>query len=261
MLGRVPHFTNAVGKESVGIFDDSLGALTILSALKTYFPHQKFMYYADEKNLHLENASSYKLHDILSHMLQFFQNSKLTIIASDIMSANFLTSPQASIRKNFITLAECLTDSAAMVARHEKLNSIGILTTKYVIDNGIFPELFKKKSISTPLTQIPCDELAEALENDKFDTWTVCKQYIGQLPRDITHIILGKAYYNVLFDKIRAEYPTLTIIDPYAGIIQAVEKSLKRTIQPITYITSKYYPELQRCSNKIMGFPIDWQEL
>ncbi len=257
----VPKFKSIIGKETVGVFDDTLGALTILKALKDNFPHQKFIYFADESNMPFEHDSLYQLHDAMSRMLQFFTDSKLTIIASGVMSADFLGSPQAPIRKNFITVAECLVDYTVSRAKHERVVSLGVLATKYVVDSGIYPKLFKKKNSSIIVNQVACPELSDALEKGRADAFTVCKQYIGHLPRDVSHIILGEAYYNTIIDKIRKEFPHITIIDPYEGVIQAVGKVLKKTIQPVSYITTRYSGDIQRTANRMMGETVEWQEL
>ncbi len=233
----------------IGVFDSGLGGMSILKALQRQFPYESFVYLADTKNIPYGDKSATELQKIFHKNINFFDGYRAIVVACNTMSS-FVDNQAISIIDSLVNT----TDN-----EYSNIKSIGILGTKYIVDTEIYPKRLQKYDVH----QVPAPLLVPAIESGDASVDELCKYYLEQFPKDMTHLILGCTHYNLLFDKIQELNKNLIIINPYSGIIDALTPHTKKsdTIKPIKFLTTKYTEDLQINSEKIMQQKINWQEV
>lgn len=245
----------------IGVFDSGIGGLSILNALHQRFPFEQFIYLADGQHLPYGDKSMNELAHIFNKNINYFTDSKGIIVACNTMSC-------------FIESDTCYTvpvigiiDSLIMSADkyYNNIHSIGVLGTSYTINSQTYLKHFENISPQYPIYQVAAPLLASALEHEDPDTWDICRRYIDQFPKDMSHLILACTHYNLLFDKIQENYPHLVIIDPYRQILHLVDSTIPKNndseIKPIQFFTTKYTEVLQKISEEIMQQSIRWNKI
>ncbi len=255
-------------KDYIGVFDSGLGGITVLKALYNNFPQENFVFVADESDLPFGDKPESELLEILKNVLAFYGKIKTEdiVIACNTMSSVFITNNLKQEHGNVITIVESLVDSLEKIYNADKasIKAVGVLATVYTVGSQIYPQVIRHRGIDVPIFQVGCDKLAPALEDNDPKVWEYAKGYIEQLPDEVTHLMLACTHYNLLYDKIKEEYKKFTIVPPYERVIEVLGSKIHKTTEsaenkkPITMLTTKYYPNLQKNSDRIMGDTVKW---
>ncbi len=234
----------------IGVFDSGLGGLSVLNAIHQQFPFESFVYLADTKNVPYGDKSTTELQEIFQNNINYFKDSKITVLACNTMSSFIKSRQQIGIIDSLVHTVK---------NDYQDIKKIGVLGTAYIVSTGIYP----KKLEGYDIYQVPAPKLVPAIEKGDSNLLELCKFYLDQFPNDITHIILACTHYNLLLEKFQILNKNLIIINPYSGIIDSLLPYTKKQdiIRPIKFLTTKYTDDLQINSEKIMQQKIEWQEV
>ncbi|MGB4118397.1 MAG: glutamate racemase [Polaromonas sp.] len=148
---------------SIGVFDSGIGGLSVLKALRAELPNERFIYIADSghapygerDDAHVVARSM----AITAHLVK--QNIKALVVACntataaaiDVLRAAYPTLP-------IIGVEPALKPAVAL----SKTKHIAVMATRSTLASARFAALLAAQNSHARFTLLPCDGLAEAIE-------------------------------------------------------------------------------------------------
>lgn len=145
----------------IGVFDSGIGGLTVLEQLINYFPHENFIYVADQGNCPYGTKTPCEIAARVEKITSFLLASKVkaVVIACNTASVH-IQRAQLLTNKPVIGMIEPTCERAVQVTENKK---IAVLATAATIESGVYQNLLKKSGV-TPVP-LACGEFVEFLES------------------------------------------------------------------------------------------------
>lgn len=210
-----------MNKSYIAVFDSGVGGLNILESLVKEFPHENFIYLADEEFFpygvktkeQLENRIT-KIAKKLSEM-----NVKTIIIACNTASAN------SHHLKNIIStnVIEIITATAHYALEVSDTKKIGVWATNATILSNKYQEALSNALSCYP---VKASDLVELIESNLLeDTKPLVNEHLNEI-QDADSLILGCTHFPLLKDIIKEINPTLKLISSNIPVNVALKKYL-----------------------------------
>lgn len=246
-----------------GIFDSGLGGLTILKALQEQFPHEEFVYLADNKHLPYGDKLSSQIQDLSlknANFLTSLGECKGLIIAcntASISAYSLLTKfHKIPIIEMVGPTIKALFEETAMPAK------IGILATSFTIHSEAYKQKIQKQSPGTHIQQIASPHLVPLIEaGDYKNLKSSLAQYFSMFGDNVEAVILGCTHYSLIKPLIQEQYPKITLIDSPKAIAKEFHRCIppSTNIQPkTTFFCTEYTSLWQKLSDNILGISCSW---
>lgn len=216
----------------IGIFDSSIGGLTVAHAVTTLLPNENIIYFGDTAHLPYGDKSSSAIQaysiKICNVLLQ--QKCKVILIACNSASAAAyeLVREYVGSKAKVMNVIDPVIDYLS-ITYSEK--TIGLIGTKQTVNSNIYKKkvdnLAKEitlKSLATPL-------LAPMIEEGFFNN-TISESIIQEYLRnivldDIEALILGCTHYPLIKTQIEHYYQgKVNVLDTSEIVAKSVEKYL-----------------------------------
>lgn len=224
-----------MSNQAIGIVDSGVGGFTVAHAVQQLLPHENIIYHGDGANAPYGNRKQSELVALSKHMVAFTNQKqvKLLLVACNTISCianlyeNEIKCPVLYVVKSGATGASTLDH-----------NTIGVISTKFTHESGVYRRYIHEKSpekrvisnYSTDLVQLIEDrtdtpESAKALEKS---VKTVMTPLVDQ---NITACILGCTHYPLVSDAIAQCYPEIELLDPAVLMAQQAKDLLEKAGQ------------------------------
>ena len=192
----------------IGIFDSGIGGLSVLKALRAELPNEHFIYIADSGHApYGERDDAHVIARSLAIAAYLIaQNIKALVVACntataaaiDVLRATYPTLP-------IVGVEPALKPAVAM----SQTKHIAVMATRSTLASARFAALLAAQAGHARFTLLPCDGLAEAVEqstqkSDTTELIAACAQIIraagtfntqNKLKIDIDTIVLGCTHY------------------------------------------------------------------
>ncbi len=200
----------------IGVFDSGIGGLSVLYELKKAMPNEKFIYFADTKNVPYGNKSTEEIVKYSKDIVEFLikLDIKICIIACNTISCIAIDDLKKDFNLKFISIVKSGVKSIC----EEKLKKLCVIGTKRTIERNIYEEEIKKINSSIEIFSIATPNFVEIVESGLINTKASKKyidEYLGSLKSEgIDGILLGCTHYPFLKDDIKSEFKKAKIINP-----------------------------------------------
>jgi len=213
----------------IGVFDSGIGGLTVLEQLKKLLTNEDYLFYADSKNCPYGEKSDTELYDITSNIVDYLINKDCKII---VIACNTATTRCIKcLRDKYKDMTFIGTEPAIKVACDRDYKNILVMATPATIASertSILVNDNKKDYENVYL--VPCEGLADAIENDNFKKQDeiVSSIYNEYKDKEIDAIVLGCTHYPHIKDLISKFFSNAELLDGGAGVARETKRQLER---------------------------------
>lgn len=181
----------AQSKAPIGVFDSGVGGLTVLRALRSRFPQERFVYLGDTArvpygNKSPETVSRYSL-NIAGHLTN--EGCRAIVIACNTASAYAHTSVRDTFRIPVVDVIGPMADYVTKVGAKKVL----VLGTRGTIASRAYVEAIESRDATIQVTQQACPLFVPLAE----EGWTD-----GDVPRQVANRYLTEAFAQGVPDTI-----------------------------------------------------------
>jgi len=186
----------------IGVFDSGVGGLSVLRALQTELPLERFVYVADNghapygerDDTHVLNRS----HAIADYLIASHGIKALVVACNTATAAAIHTLRAAYAHMPIIGIEPALKPAAAA----SKTGVVGVMATRGTLGSDKFRRLLEGLHGSATFVLQPCDGLADAIERaDESRTIALCAQLtqamgkFGCATGEMDYLVLGCTHY------------------------------------------------------------------
>jgi glutamate racemase len=229
--------------QPIGIFDSGIGGLSVLKALRAELPNEHFIYIADSGHAPYGERDDAHVIDrslkIAAYLVR--QNIKALVVACntataaaiDLLRAKYPTLPTIGVEP-------ALKPAVAISATKH----IAVMATRSTLASGRFAALLAAQSNQASFVLLPCDGLAEAIEqaaqdSDATKVIAACARVLratgtfdGQkehfpTAKPVDTVVLGCTHYPFAAQHIAALLgPHVKLLDTGAAVAQQTRRLL-----------------------------------
>lgn len=234
---------------SIGVYDSGMGGLIVLETLIKEFPHENFIFIADNKNFPYGTKTSKQIEQYniaLSNYL-ISQNVKAICIACNTASAN---STKLDDLVN-IPIVKTIGPTVKKVAQsiNNKQNNILVIATLLTTKNRVYENELNKYFKNLPHSYYfeATQNFVNLVEEGRFGTkesFNEVKDTLEKyLNKDIDKIILGCTHFSKLIPELKELFHNVEIYDSGLAIAEELNMKLENNLNKehegsITLITT-----------------------
>ncbi|MBA64519.1 MAG: glutamate racemase [Candidatus Marinimicrobia bacterium] len=212
---------------AIGVFDSGIGGLTVVNALTTVLPNEKFIYVGDTArvpygNKSIDSIRQYSL-EITKWLLK--KNCKMIVVACNTVSSLVLDYLTSSISIPIIGVIDPGVEQAISISKN---NKIAVLGTHATIRSNAYGKRLKKVNPEIEVISQACPLFVPLVE----EGWVegkiprqIAKHYFNNLVKlDVDTIILGCTHYPLLKSTIH------TVLKNKAMLVDSGEATAKTVL-------------------------------
>jgi glutamate racemase len=218
----------------IGVFDSGVGGLSVLQALRSELPHERFVYFSDagyapygERDVAHVLQRSLAIGDYLVHR----QGVRALVVACNTATAAAIV----ALRAAYPALPIVGVEPALKPAAARSLTGIvGVLATRGTLASEKFQALLQAQNPKVHFVLQACDGLAAAIEHDDAaQIGTLCTRYTANLgrfggtPGAVDTVVLGCTHYAFAKTELQKRVgPDVTLLDAGQPVAQRTHKLL-----------------------------------
>ena len=199
----------------VGIFDSGIGGLSVLRYFQALAPQEHIIYFADTAYFPYGPRPAAEVRKrsfaVANRLLE--AGAKLIIVACNTASAAAIADLREAFPVPFVGMVPGVKPAAAVSAS----GRVAILATAGTLDGQLYGRVAQEFGRGVTITNIPGDGLADIVERGEAGTASSRVAVRAALQREIEAgadtIVLGCTHYHFLASDIRAEFPSVSIVD------------------------------------------------
>lgn len=194
----------------VGVFDSGIGGLSVLRALRSELPHQRFVYLADSG--HAPYGERDATHVIarsraITRYLRESHDIQTLVVACNTATAAAIHLLRAEHPDLPIVGLEPALKPAALVSRTHR---VGVLATRGTLQSTKFQTLHQSLANQADFVLRACDGLADAVEHQDLPRiQALASEHVAALGRcgsaagEIDTVVLGCTHYPLILPTLR----------------------------------------------------------
>lgn len=248
-------------KKTIGVFDSSVGGLSLLPALIRLLPHEDFYYLADEAySPYGEKPEDFLLErsiQIAQHLLS--ENCKLIVVACNTATTQIIRQLRDRFSIPFIGIEPAIKPAAY----HSKTKKIGVLATQGTLNSELFRNNLSKNTQNVEvLTQVG-KGLVKIVEEGNLNN-SKAKELLTayltpMIDQGIDQLVLGCTHYPFLRPMIeKIVPPSIEVVDNSEAVALQVQHQLRNNkslnqnqkIGEISYYTTHKNSNLKHFTTK-----------
>ena len=220
----------------IGVFDSSVGGLSVLRALHEELPQEQFIYvgdsghapYGERDDTHVLQRSRAIADYLVAH-----HHIKTLVVACNTATASAIQQLRQAYPDLPIVGIEPALKPASLKSRTRK---VGVMATRGTLRSEKFNGLLDALKGSCEFVLQPCDGLADAIEHaevEKIDA--LCKTYVqhmgpyGDAPGHIDTLVLGCTHYPFVSATLQELAGAgVSLLDAGAPVAQQTRRLLER---------------------------------
>ncbi|MBS0621015.1 MAG: glutamate racemase [Verrucomicrobia bacterium] len=218
-----------VNHHPIGIFDSGFGGLTVLRALHSLLPNEKFLYYADTANLPYGDKTPEEIchHSLSNAEFLFAHEIKLLVVACNTSCCAALDALRARSKVPVIGITE--QGVQEVVERAKK--SVALLATKATIASKFYQTEIASLRPDLEIHPIACPLLVPLIEKGHTDDLLIThalREHLRPLKNlSIDSALLGCTHYPLISNAIQRYLgKNVQLIDPALACAHSVQKHL-----------------------------------
>ncbi len=221
----------------IWVFDSWFWWLQTLKYLKTQFPHEDFIFLADNNNVPYGDKTEDEIRELtvknISRLLD--QWCHHVVIACNTAVASIYNHRfKQDIEKKLIAVTKCWVKESILY----DYKNIAVFCTQATHNLSVYPIIYNELHWKWRLYTIPTPELvplveAESLDYDKI--YQYVDMYTKYIASDTDCLILWCTHYPILIDVFWEKFPHLKIIDPGRSTIFTLDKRISHKLIKKTY--------------------------
>ncbi len=232
--------SNVHREQSIGIFDSGIGGLSVLKALRTHLPFEDFIYIADSGHApYGERDDAHVMGRSLAITAYLVaQNIKALVVACNTATAAAIDVLRTTYPDLPIIGVEPALKPAVAIS---KTQHIAVMATRSTLASTRFAALLAAQSSQARFTLLPCDGLAEAIEQSVEDingleVTAACARIFSDsgifgMPNESKNsfdtIVLGCTHYPFAAQHIAAQVsPDVQLIDTGQAVARQTRQRL-----------------------------------
>jgi glutamate racemase len=216
----------------IGVFDSGIGGLTVLAALMTALPHERFLYLGDTARLPYGTKSA---HTVARYAVQAAgalvnRGVKCLVVACNTAASVGLEAVRA--RVGYLPVIGVIEPGAQAACAASASGHIAIIATEATVREGAYRRAILQRRAQARVAQLPTQLLVALAEEGLVDgpvASSVVSHYLGPLfaqdPPDT--LVLGCTHFPALTATIRAQLgPAIKLVDSALTTAAAVREQL-----------------------------------
>lgn len=220
----------------IGVFDSGMGGLTVLRALASRLPDERFVYLGDTARLPYgtKSAETVQAYALQATRLLLDEGVKMLVIACNTASAVALDGLQQAFAP--LPVIGVIEPGARAGVAATTNRRIAVIATEGTVRGGAYARAIRKLMSDAEIVQQPCQvfvALAEEGWTDSPATRAAAEHYLGTLftrPPAPDTLVLGCTHFPVLANAIKAVIGgRVTLVDSAETTAAAVAEALART--------------------------------
>ena len=220
----------------IGVFDSSVGGLSVLRALHAELPAEQCVYvgdsghapYGERDDTHVLQRS----HAIADYLVAH-HHIKALVVACNTATASAISRLRAAYPILPIVGIEPALKPASL---QSKTRFVGVMATRGTLRSEKFKSLLDSLAAHCNFKLQPCDGLADAIEHaDTEKVQALCRQYVAELGSfgtsegQIDTLVLGCTHYPFVADLLQSlTGPGVTLLEAGAPVAQQTRRLLTK---------------------------------
>lgn len=221
--------------QPIGIFDSGIGGLSVLRHLKSDYPSEHLLYFADQAHVPYGSRTLEEVREYSAEIVRFLleQGAKIIVVACNTASAAALNYLRHTFPDVPIVGMEPAVKPAAAVTRTGK---VGVLATPGTFASPRYASLMERFTSGVTVLEDPCVGLVRLIEEGQLDTPATAGLLRDvlqpMLEAGVDTLVLGCTHYpfvQPLIETIVASETrdtAVTIIDPAPAVARQVGRVL-----------------------------------
>ncbi|MFC0820148.1 glutamate racemase [Moraxella marmotae] len=235
MINQHPDSINTANTAPIGVFDSGVGGLSVFRHLARLMPHERYIYYADTKNVPYGNKSGDEILFLTLQAVDWLcrQGCKLIVIACNSASAHALS----ALRERCSVPIVGLVPAVKPACQISKTRQIAVLATQATLQGKLLAQVIEQTAVPKGVTVhkhfepmlvpwvesgMPIDHQVANLLIEQTRTWY-------QMGIDV--IVLGCTHYPFFREFLQAwideQAVPMTLLDSGAAIAERVKSLLE----------------------------------
>lgn len=188
----------------VGIFDSGIGGLTVLEELAKIFPHESFIYIADQGHCPYGTKTNEQIAARVEKIAAYLTGVgvKAIVIACNTASIHI----ESARRVASSPVISVIPPTCAHAVKVSKNKKVAVLATDSTISNGAYQKLLEQYGAAC--VPLACQEFVEFVENNDIDApegYQIVADKLSQIKNeDFDTLIFGCTHFPLLEKQIRA---------------------------------------------------------
>ncbi len=228
----------------IGIFDSSIGGLTIARAAEQLLPEHPVLFFGDIARAPYDHKDSATIVKYSIESTQFLIDNGAKVIIIGCNSAASIATE--TIRQTFdVPVFEIIHPTVQKAVEVSHNGRIGIIGTRATVSSNIYPNAIKSSRPECRVFQEACPLLVPLVDEGwiaKRETKMILKKCLYSLKnQQLDTLILGCTHYPLLIQLIQPRIGRkVTLIDSSIEVVKHVKRYLKNA--PDLIPTKKIYP-------------------
>jgi glutamate racemase len=218
----------------IGVFDSGVGGLTVLRALRSQLPDEKFIYLGDTARLPYgtKSASSVERYSVQAARFLVSRGIKCLVVACNTASAVALSALRAAFDP--LPVIGVVEPGAAAACAASRTGHIAVLATEGTVRGGAYQRAIARLRSEAVVYAQPCSlfvALAEEGWNEGAIAETIARRYLQEILNDgrIDTLLLGCTHFPVLTPAIaRVVGSEMGIVDSAVTTAAVLAEELRR---------------------------------
>ena len=221
--------------DPIGIYDSGLGGLSVLRHIQRSSPHERLIYFADQKHVPYGSRSLAEIRQFNAEITRFLlaQGAKIIVVACNTATAAGLSLLRETFPHVPFVGMEPAVKPAAQTTRSGK---VGVLATENTFASPRYAQLMSRYAQNVHVYEDPCRGLVPLIEAGQFDTGETEQLLLHvldpMLQEGIDTLVLGCTHYpfirplleQIIIEKVGEN--AVTIIDPAPAVARQTRKLL-----------------------------------
>lgn len=216
--------------QPIGLFDSSLGGLTVLRALREILPNRDVIYIADTAMLPYGERSRANVQRLSYRLVGYLVGQGAIMVVAACNTAVGSLLPEAQEEFQVPILGPILPAAREVLRRGGK--RVGILATQGTIQEGYYQRALHDLDQEVECFVSAAPGLVHLVEGGRFsgeDVTGMVQDYLAPFQGKIDTLILGCTHFPFLFSPIQeALAPGIQIIDPAGALAREVADLLEK---------------------------------
>ncbi len=269
--------------QPIGIFDSGIGGLSILKALRTELPNEHFIYIADSGHAPYGERDDAHVIERSQAVTAYLvkQNIKALVVACNTATAAAIDVLRVSYPNLPIVGVEPALKPAVAISSTQR---IAVMATRSTLGSTRFAALLAAQSHQASFVLLPCDGLAEAIEqaaqdSDATKVIAACARVLGsagifesqkepfKASKPVDTVVLGCTHYPFAAQHITALLgPDVKLLDTGAAVALQTRRLLvgnlsAQPVQPIQWFSTGHPDALEAAAQAWLGLKADTRTL
>ncbi len=212
----------------IGVFDSGMGGLSVLRALRSEMPHERFIYYGDNANAPYGPRPREEIEDLALKVARELcaRGAKALVVACNTATAAALEALRAGLDVPVIGMAPDLEGARACAGD----GPVIVFATQATLSLPLYRDMRSRlcpDAVSIPAPELVmmvergvlCGPEPEAYFREKLRPW---------LSRRIGAVVLGCTHFAFLRAPLEAVVPGVAVLDGVAPVLRRVRDALAR---------------------------------